>query len=203
MNRNLWLREGFRVRSCDGTFTRQRLEPNKPLPRELCVSAAINNAATRAATSARRFTTLTPTTAKPGWRCWGSCASALTGWCIAIVWRAIPYHLLAQTPEVCRASSCSTRRTRQGSSLLRRLQRSFVFQPRLQAPVRRLPERLPGGRKIVLMNGGIVLMNGTIVLLHLAWYALSLARMRVRSGGFTHVLLQDLTPGLVTSDGLS
>ena len=37
-------------------------------------------------------------------------------------------------------------------------------------------------------------MNGRIVLTHLAWYALSLARMRVRPSGFTHVLLQDLTP---------
>ena len=30
--------------------------------------------------------------------------------------------------------------------------------------------------------------------MHLAWCALSLARMRVRPGGFTHVFLQDLTP---------
>ena len=50
--------------------------------------------------------------------------------------------------------------------------------------------------KIVLMNGGIVLMNDGIVLTHLAWYALSLARMRVRPSDFAYVLLQDLTPEL-------
>ena len=42
-------------------------------------------------------------------------------------------------------------------------------------------------------DDAIVLMNGRIVLTHLAWYALSLARMRVRPGGFTYVLLQDFT----------
>ena len=53
------------------------------------------------------------------------------------------YHLLAQTPEGCRATSRSTRW--------------------------RLPERLPGGRKIVLTNGRIVLTNGRIVLTRFAW----------------------------------
>ena len=57
----------------------------------------------------------------------------------------------------------------------------------IQAQAPRLPERLPGGRKIVLANGRIVLT-------HLALYALSLAHMRVRPGGYTYVLLQDLTP---------
>ena len=104
------------------------------------------------------------------------------GYCLA----SDPYHLPAQTPEGCRASGCSIRRARQGGRLFGQIQRSLAFHPRLQAPARRLPERLPGGRKIVLANGRIVLT-------HLAWYALSLVQMRVRSGGFTHVLLQDLT----------
>ena len=39
-------------------------------------------------------------------------------------------------------------------------------------------------------------MNDGIVLTHVAWYALCLARMRARPGGFTYVLLQDLTPEL-------
>ena len=39
-------------------------------------------------------------------------------------------------------------------------------------------------------------MNGGIVLTHLAWYALSLACMRVRPSGFMYALLQDLTPEL-------
>ena len=87
----------------------------------------------------------------------GSCSSALTGWAHSYCLASASYHPLAQTPEGCRASSCSTRRTRQGRGLLRRLQRSLVFQPRLQAPTRRLTERVPGGRKIVLTIGRIVL----------------------------------------------
>jgi len=49
--------------------------------------------------------------------------------------------------------------TRQGGRLLRRFQRSFVFHPRLQARIWRLSKRLPGGRKIVLVNGRIVLTH--------------------------------------------
>ena len=37
-------------------------------------------------------------------------------------------------------------------------------------------------------------MNDGIVLTHLAWYELSLARVKPRPGGFRNVLLQDLTP---------
>ena len=64
---------------------------------------------------------------------------------------------------------------------------ALVFHLGLQAPDRRLPERLAGGRKIVLANGRIVLTL-------FAWLALSLARMRVRSGGLTYVLLEDVIP---------
>ena len=82
---NLTVR-GMRGRSCDATFTRQRLETNQPLPCELCASAAINNVATRAVTSARRFTMLTPMTASRCWRCWAVVPALQRDGCIAIVW---------------------------------------------------------------------------------------------------------------------
>ena len=104
-----------------------------------------------------------------------------------MVWRATTYHLLAHTFEGCCALPCTTRSIGQGRRLRSRRQRSLVFHPRLQAPVRRLPKRLAGGRKIVLVNGRIVLTL-------LAWLALCLARMRVWTCGFTNVSLKDLTP---------
>jgi hypothetical protein len=73
------------------------MSQNQPLPCELCASAAISNVVTRAATSARRFTTLTPTTAGPGWRCWAvvpALNKVVHSYCLA----SDPYHLLAQTP---------------------------------------------------------------------------------------------------------
>ena len=53
------------------------------------------------------------------------------------------FHLLAKTPEGLTPSDL----------------RPLVFHPRLHAPARRLPERLPGGRRIVLANDGIVLTH--------------------------------------------
>ena len=151
------LRKGLRVRSFNTTFTRQRIEKNHPLLSELCALNAINKKATRSVTSAKRFST--PTTARPGWRCWGSCARALTGWVHSRCLASDPYHFLAQTPEGCRASPCTTRSTGQGRRRRSRRQRSLVFHPRLQSPARRLPGRPADGRKIVLVNGRIVLTH--------------------------------------------
>ena len=80
--------KGSRVGSFNARFTHQHLEPNQPLPCELCASAAITNVATRAVTSARIFTTLTPMTASRCWRCWAVVPALSRG--IAIVWRATP-----------------------------------------------------------------------------------------------------------------
>ena len=55
--------------SCDATFTRKLLEPNQPIPVELCVSEAISNVATREATRAKKYITPAPAP-KTASRCW-------------------------------------------------------------------------------------------------------------------------------------